>query len=53
MTLYRAHYLRNHHLRGMTFAARNAALAALYAYTILQPFVDSIGGSGIFRVETL
>jgi len=53
MTLYRAHYIRNHHLRGMTFAARNEALAALYAYTVLQPLVDSIGGSDILYVEAL
>lgn len=48
MSLYRARYMRGSRLHGMTFAARNAALARLYAYTVLQSYVDSIGGSVVW-----
>lgn len=46
--LYRARYWRANHVRGMTFSARNDALALLFAYTVIQKMVDAIGGSAVW-----
>ena len=40
--LYRALYIREGRLRGMTFAARNPALAALYAYETIESLLKSL-----------
>lgn len=40
--LFRALYIRQHRVCGMTFAARNAALAAEHAYTAIERYIKSI-----------
>ena len=40
--LYRALYIREGRLRGMTFAARNPALAALYAYGTIESLLKTL-----------
>ena len=40
-SLFRALYIREGRLRGVTFAARNAALAADFAYTKLEPLIKT------------
>lgn len=40
--LFRALYIRQHRVCGMTFAARNAALAADLAYTAIERWIKSI-----------
>lgn len=42
MSLYRAIYEREGKIRGMTFWAENEALAALYAYTVLQRLISAL-----------
>ena len=51
MPLYRAVYLRNGKPRGMTFHARHPALAAEYAYTVLQGYISAIGGGSVLTVH--
>lgn len=40
--LFRVLYIRQHRVCGMTFAARNAALAAEHAYTVIERWIKSI-----------
>lgn len=44
---YRAVYLRKGKVHGMTFAARNAALAADFAYTTIEKLAKSLDASSI------
>ena len=41
-SLFRALYIREGRLRGVTFAAWNAALAADFAYTRLESLIKSL-----------
>lgn len=50
MNLYRCVYIRDGKPKGMTFAAPCAALAAEFAYTVIQDYVLSIGGSWVLTV---
>ena len=49
--LFRALYMRENKVHGMTFSARNTAFAAQFAYTVLQSYVFAIGGSWILTVN--
>lgn len=51
MPLYRATYEREKRLRRMTFFARCEPLALDFAYSVLQHYIASLGGSWIFSVE--
>jgi len=51
MSLFRAIYEREGHIKGMTFWARNEAFAAQYAYTVLQKLVFALGGSWILTIR--
>lgn len=48
--IFRVQYEREGRLRCMTFAAANDALAADFAYTILQTYIAALGGSWVFQV---
>lgn len=41
-SLFRALYIRDGRLRGMTFSARNPALAAEFAYTVIERMAQSL-----------
>ena len=49
--IFRLTYERAGHPHCMTFAAANLAMACDFAYTILQSYASSIGGSWIFSVS--
>lgn len=48
--LFRALYIREGKPRGITFSAVNAAMAANFAYTVLQQVVTAAGGGDILTV---
>lgn len=50
MRLYRVIYIRDGKPKGMTISAPCAALAAEAAYTWLQDYILSIGGSWVLTV---
>lgn len=49
--IFRATYLREGKERGMTFGKRNEALAADFAYNVLQGFIRRIGGGAITSIK--
>ena len=51
MILFRATFTRDSRIRGFTFAHDNLALASEFAYTVLQGYAMSNGGSFIHSVE--
>lgn len=51
MNLYRVVYIRDGKPKGMTISAPCAALAAEAAYTWLQDYILSIGGSWVLTVS--
>lgn len=48
--LFRAIYEVEGKVRGMTIEKVNAAMAAEFAYTILQDYIKSIGGGEVLTV---
>lgn len=41
-SLFRALYIRDGRLKGITFSARNAALAADFAYSVIEALIQAL-----------